>query len=753
MKAKIFYFTLQDEQTREEKLEWFERTRFEEIPFDHITPDQKANWINLTDNDFDSFLPLIDKEVKAGKSQEAVFQLFSAGVKTQRDEWVYDFSKDALIERMKYFVEVYSDRLEKGERRELDIKWDRELDKYFERSIKKKLETRNIIPGLYRYFTKMYFYFDKHFNGMNYQMFNIFPSSNSENKLIGFMGQPAGKAFSVIATDLVPDLNCISPASGGIQCLPLYRYGAKGDRIENITDWALERFRQRYLPSPPQPSSPAGEEGAGSKFNHPSPAGEGPGVRANLQTQPAAGINYPSPAGEGRGVRANLQTQPQAGINHPSPAGEVPGVRANLQTQPAAGINHPSPAGEGPGGKVTSPAGEGLEGKASDLVYLAGARREIPQALLQRARELRQLQTSAEKILWECLRANRLNGAKFRRQHNIGQYIADFYCSAAKLVVELDGEIHQTQQERDGDRDAWMQANGLTVLRFNNTEITENLEQTLQAIADHLPSPPQPSSPAGEEGARTNHPSPATDLPSPAGEGLGVRAHSPAGEGLGVRAHSPVEEGLGVRAITKLDIFHYTYAVLHHPAYRTKYELNLKREFPRLPFYANFHQWATWGKDLMDLHLNYETVEPYELKRVDKGRVRTHGCAPLQGSLLETDAPDPAKPIKRTTPKAKLKADKTEGKIILDTETTLEGVPALAWEYKLGNRSALEWILDQYKEKTPKDPTIAKLFNTYKFADYKEHVIDLLQRVCTVSVRTMEIIQQMPDTVEHQALE
>ncbi|MBU6230862.1 MAG: N-6 DNA methylase, partial [Cyanobacteria bacterium REEB459] len=201
--------------------------------------------------------------------------------------------------------------------------------------------------------------------------------------------------------------------------------------------------------------------------------------------------------------------------------------------------------------------------------------------------------------------------------------------------------------------------------------------------------------------------------------------------------------------ITKEAIFHYTYAVLHHPAYRTKYELNLKREFPRLPFYADFQQWATWGKALMDLHLNYETIEPYGLRRVEVGRKKLPSDAPLQGSLIPTDAPDPAKPIKRTIPKAKLKADKTEGKIILDTETTLEGIPAVAWDYKLGNRSALEWILDQYKEKKPKDPTIAKLFNTYKFADYKEDVIDLLQRVCTVSVRTMEIIQQMPDTVEH----
>ena len=95
------------------------------------------------------------------------------------------------------------------------------------------------------------------------------------------------------------------------------------------------------------------------------------------------------------------------------------------------------------------------------------------------------------------------------------------------------------------------------------------------------------------------------------------------------------------------------------------------------------------------------------------------------------------------TPKPKLKADKIANKIILDDITTLENIPKIAWDYKLGNRSALEWILDQYKEKKPKDPTIAEKFNTYKFADYKEQVIELLQRVCTVSVETMQIIQLM----------
>ncbi len=175
----------------------------------------------------------------------------------------------------------------------------------------------------------------------------------------------------------------------------------------------------------------------------------------------------------------------------------------------------------------------------------------------------------------------------------------------------------------------------------------------------------------------------------------------------------------GDSTITKLDIFHYTYAVLHNPAYRIKYELNLKREFPRIPFYDDFHQWVNWGKQLMDLHINYETVEPYPLKRID---------LPL---------------AKNRTPKAKLKADAANGTIILDDVTTLEGVPKIAWEYRLGNRCALEWILDQYKEKKPKDPTIAEKFNTYRFADYKEQVIDLLQRVCTVSVETMQIICQI----------
>lgn len=186
------------------------------------------------------------------------------------------------------------------------------------------------------------------------------------------------------------------------------------------------------------------------------------------------------------------------------------------------------------------------------------------------------------------------------------------------------------------------------------------------------------------------------------------------------RFRKQYQPGRGKKAqpITKEDIFHYVYGVLHDPIYREKYALNLKREFPRIPYYPDFRQWAAWGEELMDLHIGYESTEPWALTRVD----------------VEDDG---------HPPKALLRADKDGGRIILDTRTVLSGIPPEAWDYKLGNRSAVEWILDQYKEKKPKDPTIRENFNTYRFADYKEKVIDLLQRVTTVSVRTQAITDQM----------
>ena len=176
------------------------------------------------------------------------------------------------------------------------------------------------------------------------------------------------------------------------------------------------------------------------------------------------------------------------------------------------------------------------------------------------------------------------------------------------------------------------------------------------------------------------------------------------------------EKLAGPDGITAEDIFAYTYAVLHDPVYRHDYRIDLLREFPRLPFYHEFDVWKQMGQELLDLHIGFETAEPYPLERVD-----------LEG--------EPRRVI--------LRADKAAGTIVLDDKTTLRGVHPGAWEYQLGSRSALEWVLDQYKKRKPRDPTIAERFNTYRFADYKEQVIDLLQRVCTVSVKTMEVMDRM----------
>ena len=189
--------------------------------------------------------------------------------------------------------------------------------------------------------------------------------------------------------------------------------------------------------------------------------------------------------------------------------------------------------------------------------------------------------------------------------------------------------------------------------------------------------------------------------------------------------HKYYKSGLGKkgRPITKRSIFYYVYGVLQDPIYREKYAINLKREFPRIPFYKNFWQWADWGKELMELHIGYESVKPGKLKR--------------------TDVPDAKGRKAGLMPKVMLKTKKGTDCIVLDSETTLSGIPTEAWEYRLGNRSALEWVLEQYKEKKQKDPTVRGKFNTYRFADYKEKVIDLLSRVTTVSVQTVSIVNSM----------
>jgi predicted helicase len=439
----IEYTSMPDEWRKEVKLEWFRNNRFQNITFERITPDKKHNWINIANTDFDSLVPLAIKGVKLGKKKEAVFELFSLGVVTARDEWVYDDNEKHLETKVKFLIDVYNKDAakHKGKKKseikevvDYSIKWTRAVINDLANGKKYQFDKELIIESLYRPFAKRKLYFSRELNEMQYQLPHMFMG---ENRLI-CVNHTSSKLFNVIATDRLPDYHI----NGDAICISLYRYDDESGRKENVTDWGRDQFVNHY---------------------------------------------------------------------------------------------------------------------------------------------------------------------KDKR-------------------------------------------------------------------------------------------------------------------------------------IKKEDIFHYTYAVLHNPAYRKKYELNLRREFPRVPLYQDFWKWANWGGVLMDLHINYERVEPFPLKE-NAQKVKAEGKP--QKEMFSKAAEPEAMYGYQPKVKCKLKAHKEAGIIELDELTSLTGVPKEAWEYKLGNRSALEWVLDQYKEKKPSDPTIAEKFNTYRFADYKGKVIDLLKRICTVSVETVRILDEM----------
>ncbi len=415
LNCNIKYIAMEDNWRKEDKLQWLSSNKLKDIPFEHIQPDKDNNWINLTDNDWKSLIPVADKDVKSGRSNKAVFLKYSTGISTNRDEWVYGESQKSLGSKMSYFIS----RFNESNTISLDysIKWSRNLKNRLKAKKSEAFSDDRILTTDYRPYVKKMLYFSDIFIDEHGLQNTIFYDTNT---CISISGQNSSKPFQTLSHTQYSSLDFLEKT----QCLPLYTYSSDGTRNDNITDWALNLYREQY----------------------------------------------------------------------------------------------------------------------SD-------------------------------------------------------------------------------------------------------------EQ-----------------------------------------------------------------------INKLDIFHYVYGVLHNPAYRSKYEQNLKRSLPRIPFYEDFWQWASWGKELMELHIGFESVEPWDLDLQE--------CAVSEEGRI---------------PKAKLKADKDRGVIILDEDSSLSGIPDIAWDYKLGNRSALEWVLDQYKEKEPKDPTIAKLFNTYRFADYKDKVIDLLKRVCTVSVKTMEIVKQMQE--------
>ena len=210
------------------------------------------------------------------------------------------------------------------------------------------------------------------------------------------------------------------------------------------------------------------------------------------------------------------------------------------------------------------------------------------------------------------------------------------------------------------------------------------------------------------------------------------------GEDGGRRENIPIstlvsfQQHYADEGITKWDIFHYVYAVLHHPEYRTRYAANLRRELPRIPLVVGrlcpqdvpplhragvFHAFAAIGKQLADLHVHYETAAEYPLQHIENAEEK----------------------LNWRVEKMRLTKDKTT--LTYNDFLTLAGIPEAAFAYRLGNRSALEWVIDQYQTHTDARSGIS---NDPNREDEPDYIVKLIGKVITVSLETQKLIAALP---------
>ena len=193
-------------------------------------------------------------------------------------------------------------------------------------------------------------------------------------------------------------------------------------------------------------------------------------------------------------------------------------------------------------------------------------------------------------------------------------------------------------------------------------------------------------------------------------------------------------EHYGDAGITKEDIFFYVYALLHHPEYRERYEDDLKKMLPHIPRAAGFHTYASVGRELADLHVNYEQVEPY----------------PSVQEEASLHAPEDAwqryqiGTRKMRFPKLGRK-EKDYTRLEYNEYVTLVGIPEQAQHYTISGRSPLDWVIDRYYVKTDKASGIVNDPNDFlREQGRPDAVVDLIKRLVTVSMRTQELLSTLP---------
>jgi predicted helicase len=265
---QLFYYDIGDYLTRKEKLDKIKNFgSFTNIKWDSLRSNDSQDWINQRDPVFDKFISLGDKKDKSSKT---IFDIYSSGVKTNRDNWCYNFSRNSVITNMSQMIEFFNQQVEtyqsfSGKKQSVDsfidnnpqkISWTREIKQDLERGKKGQFCLDNVVISVYRPFCKQSFYFDRQFNNCVYQMPRIFPNENLANLVICVTGKGEEKEFSVLITDVVTEFKLIYNS----QCFPLYTYEKPEPtdqttlfltetgytKKENIPDTILSDFQTTY---------------------------------------------------------------------------------------------------------------------------------------------------------------------------------------------------------------------------------------------------------------------------------------------------------------------------------------------------------------------------------------------------------------------------------------------------------------------------------------------------------------------------
>ena len=250
-KCNIHYASRDDAELAIHKLAYLREANLGDIEFTGINPDKRHDWLNQSNSGFDTLMPVAKQKLGGGvdiSQLQPLFDLYSMGVVTNRDGWVYDFDADLLGRKVRAFINAYEETRAvlggtKFDDSELDttIKWTPDLIRKLRFDIPNVYTRDQVILAMYRPFVSKYLYYSHDLNWSHYQLPQIFrDGAADENKVMVFCLN--NQQFFVLAAGGVFDLHFTGDGWG----LPVYRYTPDGERVSNITQWGLRQFREHY---------------------------------------------------------------------------------------------------------------------------------------------------------------------------------------------------------------------------------------------------------------------------------------------------------------------------------------------------------------------------------------------------------------------------------------------------------------------------------------------------------------------------